>query len=126
MVSLKQINIRNALQVIGVSGGLALFVFATITVAAPTVISGVVITIAVYVLTFLALLGLRSKQSILNAVQHLAVATIVALPIALLFGVFWAGESITTLLSPAFFTSVANISFLFGLFGGALADARTR
>lgn len=125
-MKLGRINVRNALQVIAGSGGLAMLVFATITVQAPTIFGGMVITAAIYVLTLLALLGIFKTQSIWNAAQHLVIATIASLPFAFVGGVFWAGEPIEQLLSLNFFTSVALIAFLIGVFSGAIVDAKTR
>ncbi len=126
MAKFPRFNIRNALQVIAGAGVFTLFVFATETKIAPTTEAGIILTALVYILTLVALLGIFRKQALFKALQHLLVATPVALTIALIGGVFWVGDPITKLLSMEFFTSVSIVAFWVGLFGGSIADAKTR
>ena len=118
-------NVRNGLQVIAGAGGLALLVFATQTIRAPTPLGGIIITAFVYGITVLSLIGIGVRKHA-DITKHLLIATPVALAIGLLGGYFWAGESWEVLLSWNFFTSIAHIAFLVGVFSGSIADAKTR
>ena len=118
-------NVRNALQVIAGAGALALLVFATMTIKAPNIAAGLIITAFIYGLTVLSIIGIgvRSPASI---AKHLAIATPVALVIGLLGGHFWAGEPWELLLSENFFTTTGHIAFIVGVWSGSIADARTK
>jgi len=118
-------DVRNALQVVAGSGVFALLVFATATVRAPDVLGGLILTAFAYGLTVLALVGI-GVRSWSEITKHLAIATPVALAIALLGGHFWAGEAWESLLNWQFFTSVAHIAFMVGVLSGAIADAKTK
>ena len=119
-------NVRNALQVIAGAGGFALLVFATPTIGAPDMVTGIILTAFVYGLTLLALIGIAGVKSFQQALKHLTIATLVALTIGLLGGHFWAGEPWEILLSAGFFTSTAHIAYLVGVFTGSITDAKTR
>ena len=111
------------MQVIGGAGGFSLIVFATPTIKAPNILGGIIITAFVYLMTLFALLGLFRKQSLAKAVQHLLIATVVAVSIGLIGGIFWVQENPTELFSLNYFTSVAHIAGMVGIFFGSLADA---
>ena len=119
-------NVRNALQVIAGAGGFALLVFATPTNGAPDLFTGMVLTLFVYGLTLLALIGIAGVKSFGQAFRHLTIATFVALTIGMLGGHYWAGEQWAVLLGAGFFTSTAHIAYLIGVFTGSIADAKTR
>ena len=118
-------NVRNGLQVVAGAAGLALLVFATQTIRAPTPLGGIIITALVYGLTVLSLIGIGVRKYA-DITKHLLIATPVALVIGLLGGYFWAREPWELLFSWDFFTSIAHIAFLVGVFSGSIADAKTR
>lgn len=116
-------RLRNATQVIGGSGIFTIFIFATPTITAPNIGFGIILSAILYLFTFLALYGLFKKQGALKAIEHMALATLVAFPISIILGIFWTQQNLETLLSPAFFTTVSHIAFHAGVFSGSIADA---
>ena len=126
MVKLKSINIRNALQVIAGSGGFAILVFATRTVQPTSIIAGIILTFFIYAITIAALIGIFRTQTLLNALQHIVIASVVSFPISIIGGFFWAGEPLEILLSAGYFQSVAIVAFWIGVFSGSIVDAKTK